>query len=135
MPDHAAPRPDLWLVMAVIQEFRLDAVTRALEQLPGFGGMTVTDCRGFGRGKLQNEEDDAGTPGRPFSRARESGLVDFTRKVKLEVAVAGEHEADAVVETIGRAAHTGRPGDGKVFAWPIARAVRVRTFAIGEDAL
>lgn len=30
-------------------------MTRALEQLDGFGGMTVSDCRGFGHEKLGTE--------------------------------------------------------------------------------
>ncbi len=35
--------------MAFIQLFRLDAVTLALEALSEVGGMTVSDCREFGR--------------------------------------------------------------------------------------
>ncbi len=35
--------------MAFIQPFRLDAVTLALDALSEVGGMTVSDCRGFGR--------------------------------------------------------------------------------------
>jgi nitrogen regulatory protein PII len=140
MPNEAVPPADLWTVMAVIQRFRLDPVTMALEQLPEFGGMTVTDCRGFGRGRVASEAGagdatattDADGPRR---RSTDSGLVDFTPKVRLEIAVAGRTTADAVVSTISRAAHTGRRGDGKVFAWPIARAVRVRTFEPDASAL
>lgn len=125
-----AERPDLWLIVAIIQPFKLDAVTLALEGLPGFGGMTVTDCRGFGREKLRPQEEDE--PGRSgwVGRRDDADVVDFTAKVRLEVAVAGGERAETVVETIARAAHTGRRGDGKILTLPLARAVRVRT---GEE--
>jgi nitrogen regulatory protein PII len=127
---------DMWMVQAVIQPFKLDAVTLALEELPGFGGITVTDCRGFGKEKLADLEEAA--PGEdPQQRRRRSdaSLVDFTAKLRLEIAVAGRDQADAIVETISKSAHTGRRGDGKIFVWPIARAVRVRTFEEGDRAL
>lgn len=118
---------DLWMVLAIIQEFRLDTVMLSLERIPGFGGMTVSECRGFGQEHLH----EARAPGEPHSH----GLVDFTRKVKLEAAVAGRDAADEVMDAIARAARTGRRGDGKIFAWPLARAVRVRTLEKGRRAL
>ena len=129
---------DLWLVIAIIQPFRVDAVTLALENIPGFGGMTVSDCRGFGHGKVSDEgaEDAAeqsGSAARIGHRANE--VLDFTPKVRLDIAVAGRERADRVVEAIGRSAHTGRRGDGKVFALPLNVAVRVRTFDEGRSAL
>jgi nitrogen regulatory protein PII len=119
---------DMLMVTVIIQPFRLDAVTLELEQIAGFGGMTVSDCRGFGHGKVSDEEDATGSE-------RRRGLVDFTPKVKLEIAVAGLARANAVVEAIARAAHTGRPGDGKIFLWPIAHALRVRTSDVNAAAL
>ena len=121
---------DLWMIMAVIQPFKLDDVTLALEQLPHFGGMTVSDCRGFGRGKVADE------PGAAEDVQRGQGLVvDFTGKTRLEIAVSGWADADSIAETIARAAHTGNPGDGKVFVWPLQRAVRVRTFDEADRAV
>ena len=125
--------PELWMIVAIIQPFKLDAVTLALEGLSGFGGMTVSDCRGFGRGKLAPESDDAD---RNRPREGESDdLVDFTAKVRLEVAVVGDDRAQAVIDAIARAARTGRKGDGKIVAWPVARALRIRTLEEGADAL
>ncbi len=122
----------LWMVMATIQRHRLDSVTLALEGLTGFGGMTVSDCRGFGRGKVARVDDASGPGGQAFDDVppaprQDADLVDFTAKVRLDIAVAGRDHADAVVGAIVRAAHTGRKGDGKVFMWPLVRAVRVRT--------
>lgn len=129
---------DLWIVVGFIQEFRLDAVTRALAQLRGFGGMTVSDCRGFGRGKLVRDSDVAAREERG-ERSRASGtaesLTDFAPKVRVEAMVAGEAAAREVFEALAHAAHTGRPGDGKVVMWPVADAVRVRTGERGGAAL
>lgn len=122
---------DLWMVVAVIQPFKLDDVTFALEALPHFGGMTVSDCRGFGRGKVAEESGGAAY----VSRGEGAQLVDFTTKTRLEIAAAGSDAAASIADTIARAAHTGNPGDGKVFVWPLARAMRVRTFDEAERAV
>lgn len=42
---------------------------------------------------------------------------------------------DTVVESIQAAAHTGKIGDGKIFVYDLAQAVRIRTGEVGEDAL
>lgn len=117
----------LWMVVAVIQPFKLDAVTLALEAIPNCGGMTVSECRGFGKEKVVRES----------SRTHEqnAGLVDFTVKTRVECAVSGALGAEAVIEAIVKAAHTGNRGDGKLFAWPLSRAVRLRTFEEGVKAL
>jgi len=128
---------DLWMVEAVIQPFKLDAVTLALEGTAAFRGMTVTDCRGFGHEKLTNMAEGAlaGDKAAPILRHGDADVVDFTPKVKLEAVVWGRVAADAVADTIVRVARTGRRGDGKVFVWPLARAVRIRTLDEGAKAV
>ncbi len=124
---------DLWMIQAVIQPFKLDAVSFALQEVPGFGGMTVSDCRGYGHGKLAPDQDpDAGLEG---PRTKDAGLIDYTGKIRVDVAVSGRATADRVVEAIAQAARTGRRGDGKVFLWPLTRAVRVRTLDEGPGAI
>ena len=126
----------MWLVEAIIQPFKLETVTLALARVPGFGGMTVSDCRGFGRGKLDAEIAASERNAQPHRGVDvEVELADFTAKIKIEVAVATRAVADAVVETIMQSAHTGRRGDGKIFMWSIDRAIRVRTFQVDEAAL
>ena len=126
----------MWLVEAIIQPFKLETVTLALARVPGFGGMTVSDCRGFGRGKLDAEVAASERNAQPHRGLDvEVELADFTAKVKIEVAVATRGVADAVVEAIKQSAHTGRRGDGKIFMWSIERAIRVRTFQVDEAAL
>lgn len=122
---------ELWMVLAIIQPFKLDGVLRALEDVAGFAGITVSDCRGFGQEKLETSNSD---PGRNRQQP-DAGLVDFTAKLKLEIAVAGRDRADAVARAILQSAHTGRRGDGKLFIWPLADAMRVRTGEVGAPAL
>jgi nitrogen regulatory protein PII len=109
-------------IIAVIQPHRLDAVREALAGI-GVQGMTVSEVRGFGRQKGQTE----------IYRGAEY-VVQYVPKVKLEIAV-GDERADAVVETVGTAARTGRIGDGKVFVLDLEGAMRVRTGEMGADAL
>lgn len=113
-------RHDLWMVVAFIQPFKLDAVTIALREVDGFCGMTVSECRGFGQEKLEEESE---------------GLIDFTDKVRLDIAVSGRARADAAADLIARIAHTGNRGDGKIFVWPVARVIRIRTREQDNDAL
>ena len=118
---------DVWMVQAVIRPFKLDVVTRALEAVQGFTGMTVMDVRGFGREKVSRDRADES--GR--REAVREIMDDFVPQVCLQVAVVGEAVADDVVGIIIRTARTGNPGDGKVFTWRLARTIRVRT---GEEA-
>ena len=116
------------LIIAVIQPSKLEDVKEALVKI-GIQGMTVTGVKGFGRQKgrplaflgLYNME------GKPFT-------VDFLPKVRLELVVPSE-TTDAVVDTIVKAAHTGKIGDGKVFVLPVARTVRIRTGETDREAL
>ncbi|MFP4353033.1 MAG: P-II family nitrogen regulator [Puniceicoccaceae bacterium] len=109
-------------ITAIIKPFKLEEVKEALAEI-GIEGMTVTEVKGFGRQKGHTE----------IYRGSEY-TVDFLPKVKLEVAVASEM-AQKTVETIVKAAKTGKIGDGKVFVLPIEECVRIRTDETGEAAL
>jgi nitrogen regulatory protein PII len=109
-------------IIAVIQPHRLEAVREALSGI-GVQGLTVCEVRGFGRQKGQTE----------IYRGAEY-TMQYVPKVKLEIAV-DDTIADAVVETLGNAARTGRIGDGKVFVLDLEGAMRVRTGEMGADAL
>ena len=58
-PARVQPAADLWMVEAIIQPFKLDAVARALEGVPGFSGVTVTEARGFGTAKVRSDRGAA----------------------------------------------------------------------------
>jgi nitrogen regulatory protein P-II 2 len=110
------------LITAVIKPFKLDAVREALSEI-GVQGITVTEVKGFGRQKGHTE----------LYRGAEY-VVDFLPKTKLEVAVSDD-QVDSVVDTISKAAHSGKIGDGKIFVSSLEQVVRIRTGETGEDAL
>lgn len=110
------------MVTAIIKPFKLDDVKGALEAA-GINGMTVSEASGFGRQKGHTE----------VYRGAEY-TVDLVPKVRVEVLV-DDADADSVVDTIVKAAQTGRIGDGKVWVVPIESVVRVRTGERGHDAL
>jgi nitrogen regulatory protein PII len=110
------------IVVAIIKPFKLDEVKEALSSI-GAQGLTVSEVKGFGRQKGHTE----------LYRGAEY-VVDFLPKVKLEIIVADEL-TNQVVETIERAARTGRIGDGKIFVIPVEEVVRIRTGERGANAL
>jgi nitrogen regulatory protein P-II 1 len=110
------------LISAIIKPFKLEEVKEALSEI-GIQGMTVTESKGFGRQKGHTE----------VYRGSEY-TVDFLPKVLLEIVVPNDLAARAV-DTIAKAAKTGKIGDGKIFVHSVEDAVRVRTEERGEIAL
>ena len=109
-------------IEAIIQPFRLEAVKEALHAI-NVQGMTVTEVKGFGRQKGLRE----------VYRGMEY-QVDFLPKVKIEI-VTSDDKADLIVETIAKSARTGRIGDGKIFVYPVAEVIRIRTGEKGDEAV
>ena len=110
------------LVAAIIKPFKLDDVREALSDI-GVTGITVIEVKGFGRQKGHTE----------LYRGAEY-VVDFLPKIKVEVAI-DDSQLDAVIEAISGAAKTGKIGDGKIFVYELAQAVRIRTGESGSEAL
>ena len=110
------------IVMAVIKPFKLDEVRDALTGL-GVHGLTVTEVKGYGRQKGHTE----------IYRGTEYA-VSFLPKLKIEVAVHAD-QVDKVIEGITAAAKTGQIGDGKIFVFSLAHAVRIRTGETDAAAL
>jgi nitrogen regulatory protein P-II 2 len=110
------------LVTAIIKPFKLDDVREGLSEI-GVQGVTVTEVKGFGRQKGHTE----------LYRGAEY-VVDFLPKVKVEAAVSADM-VDQVIETISKAANTGKIGDGKIFVYNLEQVVRIRTGETGPEAL
>ncbi len=109
-------------ITAVIKPFKLDEVRVALAEV-GVSGLTVTEVKGFGRQKGHTE----------LYRGAEY-VVDFLPKVQIEVVV-GNETLERAIESIIRAAKTGRIGDGKIFVSPVEEIVRIRTGERNEQAI
>ncbi|MBC7696968.1 MAG: P-II family nitrogen regulator [Bacteroidia bacterium] len=109
-------------IEAIIKPFKLDEVRESLSNI-GVNGLTVTEVKGFGRQKGHTE----------LYRGAEY-VVDFLPKIKLELVVA-DNMVDAAVDSIIKAAHTGKIGDGKIFVSSVEQVVRIRTGETGESAV
>jgi nitrogen regulatory protein P-II 1 len=109
-------------IEAIIKPFKLDEVKDALQD-NGFHGLTVTEVRGFGQQK-GNQEAAKGS----------EYLVDFLPKVKLELVVQ-DNLVEKALEILLQAAGTGRYGDGKIFILPVEEAIRIRTGERGNGVV
>jgi nitrogen regulatory protein P-II 1 len=109
-------------VEAIIKPFKLDEVREVLSEI-GVSGLTVTEVKGFGRQKGHTE----------LYRGAEY-VVDFLPKVKVEVIVADDL-VERAIDSIVKAARTGKIGDGKIFVTAVEQVVRIRTGESGEAAV
>jgi nitrogen regulatory protein P-II 1 len=107
---------------AIIQPSRFESVKDALREI-GIEGMTVTEVRGHGRQKGHKE----------VYRGQEYN-VDLLPKMKIELVVS-DARLEEVLRTLTTAARTGKIGDGKVFVYDVAEAIRIRNDDRGEAAL
>ena len=110
-------------IKAVIRPSKLLEVTQELHDMEGLPGVTVHEIKGFGKGRGNRGEDEAG-----------SELVELVARVQLEVVVADEM-VDQVVDVIQRYAHTGNTGDGKIFVTTVDDVVKIRTNERGAGAI
>lgn len=109
-------------IEAIIQPFKVEPVKEALHAI-SVEGMTLTEVKGFGRQKGIRE----------VYRGMEY-QVDFLPKVKIEI-VAADEKVQAIIDTIVEKARTGRIGDGKIFVYPVAEVIRIRTGEKGDAAV
>ena len=109
-------------IEAVIKPFKLDEVREALSEI-GVSGLTVTEVKGFGRQKGHTE----------LYRGAEY-VVAFLPKVKI-VIVVPDDAVETAIDSILKAAHTGKIGDGKIFVTAVEQVIRIRTGETGEAAV
>ena len=109
-------------ITAIIKPFKLEEVREALGDM-GVSGLTVTEVKGFGRQKGHTE----------LYRGAEY-VVDFLPKVKVEVVVK-DSEVERCIDSIVRAAKTGKIGDGKIFVTSVEQVIRIRTGETGNEAI
>jgi nitrogen regulatory protein P-II 1 len=110
------------LIVAVIKPYKLEEVRTALSG-SGVQGLMVSEIKGYGRQSGHTE----------VYRGAEY-VVHFVPKLRLDIVV-NDEEADGVVYSIRRHAHTGKIGDGKIFVLDVEQAMRVRTGERDHDAI
>lgn len=109
-------------IEAFIRHEAFDEIRDRLAAM-GLPSMSVSEVKGSGRQKGFTES------------YRGAKTTIFLRpKLKLEVAV-DDSDVERTVDTILELAHTGEPGDGKIFIIPIEDAIRVRTGERGAIVL
>ena len=109
-------------IEAIIQPHKLEEVKEALKSI-GIDGMTITEVRGHGRQKGHKE----------IYRGMEY-QVDLLPKIKLELVIPADR-LEETVTTISKTARTGKIGDGKIFVFDVADAIRIRNDDRGPAAL
>lgn len=117
------------LITAIVRPEKLDEVIDAVLANNG-RGLTVTDVRGFGQ--------QFGKHAASVGMARD-GLPMYPRaalltKVRLEIVVLDE-DVQAMVDAIGKQAHTAIIGDGKIWVSAVDSILRVRTGEKDRDAV
>ncbi|MBI5246837.1 MAG: P-II family nitrogen regulator [Elusimicrobia bacterium] len=105
-------------IKAIIQTPVLEKVLRALRAMKGLPGCTVSHVRGYQRSDGVSDE----------------GLLESAERTKLEIVVQ-DVDANKVVQAIAKNAHTGSPGDGKIFVIACLDALQIRTGERGEAVL
>ena len=113
-------------IKAIIREFKLDNVITELHKIEELPGITISEIKGFGKGKGKDAE--------VIPPRRDEGLHQLVPKVKIEIVVHNDL-VDEIVNTIQRTAHTGNPGDGKIFVTNLENVVKIRTNERGEEAI
>ena len=110
-------------IKAIIRSSKLLEVTEELHRIEGLPGVTVSEIKGFGKGRAKKAKDKVVYE-----------MVEFVPRIQLEVVVSAEM-VNAVVNVIQKYAHTGNPGDGKIFVSTVDEVVKIRTNERGKEAI
>lgn len=110
-------------IKAIIRPAKLLKVTEELQRIDGLPGVTVSEIRGFGKGRARNASDKVVYE-----------MVEFIPRIQLEVVVNDEMVPE-VVDVIQKYAHTGNTGDGKIFVSTVDEIIKIRTNERGSDAI
>src|SRR5207249_4257366 len=110
-------------ITAYIRATRVAPVIQALYRSESVGGVSFCEVRGFGRNRSLNG-----------NAAVLQDLVNTVQYVKLEI-VCSDDSLFEVAATIEKIAHTGNPGDGRIFVKDVVRAIRISTGEHDEAAV
>lgn len=109
-------------IEAYVRHEAFDEIRNRLASM-GLPSMSISEVKGSGRQGGYTES------------YRGAKTTIFMRpKLKLEIVV-NDTDVDRAVDVILELAHTGEPGDGKIFIIPVEDAMRVRTGERGDVVL
>jgi nitrogen regulatory protein P-II 1 len=110
-------------IKAIIRPSKLLEVTEELHEIEGLPGVTISEIKGFGKGRARNATDRIVYE-----------MVEFIPRIQLEVVVHDEM-VDEIINVIQKYAHTGNTGDGKIFVSTVDDIVKIRTNERGRNAM
>ena len=96
-------------IRAYIQPFMLSKVTQALLEIPGFPGMSVSDCEGF----------DGDT-------VIDGDFTPYIPKKRIEV-FAPDELVEIIFDTLMLTANTHQQGAGKVYVIDVSKCGKINT--------
>ncbi len=110
-------------VKAFIRCRKAEEVIAKLEEI-GLTDITLIDVMGVGQHLTDKDK----------AKYSVSCVEKYSQVAKLEIVCRDEmvHQA---VEAIRATAYTGMKGDGMIYVMPVEMAVKIRTGAVGEEAL
>jgi len=107
-------------IKAIIQPFMLEKVIEALRSMPEeLPGIIISRVEDYGRTHGKESADTFG---------------ETEQKAQLEIVV-GDELVEPVIAVIAANAHTGNPGDGKIFVYPVSDIIKIRTGERGIKAI
>ncbi len=110
-------------IKAIFRRSKLLDVIEALQHIDSLPGVTVSEIKGFGKGRAKNSTDKIIYE-----------MVEFVPRIKMEVVV-NDEMVEEVVHIIQKFSHTGNAGDGKIFVSPVEDVVKIRTNERGKIAI
>lgn len=110
-------------IKAIIQPHRLEAVLEELRAHPDLPGVTISPVKGFGQTVGRDNNNNLDTV--------EFGTVNM---MKVECVVDNEMLED-ILEIIGRSAHTGLTGDGKIVIYDVNEMVKIKNGVRSERVI
>lgn len=110
-------------IVALIRPIMRDDVIAALHQVEDFPGAAMLEIQGIRRGTHQKD-----------LKKREPLAIGFRNYIRIEI-ICTDSQSPLLVETIQRSAHTGKPGDGKIFISSVDSALRISNGQVGDEAL
>lgn len=113
----------MYKVEAIVREEQLEDIKSALHDI-GVNGVTLYQVMGFGAQRGYST----------WVRGQQVDVM-MVPKIKLEIVVSSLEWKEKTIRKIQEVARTGEVGDGKIFAYEITDAVRIRTGETNYDAL